>query len=246
MDRKEFFRVNKILNLYQQAVRKKLNTNFWKLKGSSTDKRYISFCKRILKLAKERQIDVEDYINLTVSSWTPSKRGGKFPYLNYLASPAGFDSYELKRQRVKRRFLTADKEAVKAKSPQNFERPFIGAFYSGFRLLSQMEILSFERSDVELFSFFLAFSDIFSPEFFVTHSRFKRFVGSAPNTLAARDLRDAVLSYTKEARSKLEDSFYSIYLSQSRKKVENRERVILTKMFGKFGKRADRIFNLLI
>lgn len=128
----------------------------------------------------------------------------KYPYLILLSSDAGIRMFQEAYQSIDKMFgsETVADEYIKANYPIKYETQFKNCFYEGFSLMVSTIEQNGEDflNDVwNLFSAFYAFNDLFTPAFFITHSRWSEVVNSDTTTLPLeiRELKALLLRHTR-------------------------------------------------
>lgn len=252
--RKRLFEIIRVKNLYQAAINKKLGHDFLQVSlDESTTKgsRNYSLFGKIIDMTSERGINVDDYITVLVMSWDSKKAASRkpYPYLNFLASDIGFQIYGWSMQQLKRKCVSdrGVKVFIKASNPIRHEDKFVNCFYNGFSILEESDSTKeLEESPLLLFVTFLAYSELFTPEFMVTHSRYPELENLSNLTEDELIMRPAIFRYTKATNEKIRwrPGFLNELIA-TRKIVNRREKRSYAGLYGLKGEKA-RIWRLLM
>jgi hypothetical protein len=193
-------------------------------------------------------IKVEDFftVMLDPKSWEGRNLKWKYPPLSFLASEAGFSIFIGRMRGMRSRFMTRKGafSSVKSSNPLNFQSRFTNCFYNGYTIL--WSLLKSGRGKelnnvTSLFAVFLAYADVFTPEFIATHSRFEKFEDYWQRDKCIRDtvraeVARAVIHYAAPVRARMvRDGNYVKKLIEARKGVAERELKSVQKAFGHIG-----------
>jgi len=244
--RQEDFDFERFVNLYSSLASEKRNWKPPKLDlspATSRGARNIRLIVRIIRGCRERKIKISDYLNYMFSRRPP--RGFKYPLLSHLASKNSFDIFIRSRQRNRRLVGKKGlKTYQKSLEIRNREQGFVNCWIFGYEIIKRA-LESFENwnrdSALTIFEVFMAFTDVFSPEFLVTHRLFSRFTRVAKGT----PLGEVVFRYVKPAAERAHRDYrYREELFKARAAVRRRETKYLLKKFGN-DRRWKRIMKIL-
>lgn len=193
-----------------------------------------------------RSLDIKPEEFLAVMFSKPTKmqlqKKFKYPYLGFLASEGAFAAFVNHKGEIARCFGSEEggakriKAMEKATSPTNFEAKFSNCYYGGFPLFYQVyqaKGLAFIKNLYERFALFLAFNEIFTPEFIATHAQFKKYAWRMGNTQEKRAVQVAVNKYVAEVtRAIARNTGYKFDLYEARFRLRARERISVKQMHG--------------
>lgn len=235
----------RVKNTYEKMIRQTLGGKIRSFSiDRNTEKGRVNYNRfvRIVGWCRSQCVPPTEFLSVmfTLRFGGPSGAKWNYPYLEYLASEASFALF-FDRQHFLRRVYASAKSAAKAMSPLNYERLFTNCFFDGMPLLhSAVERDGLEKvKGVEyLAQVFLAFPEVFTVEFLVTHSRFAEF----QQALVQKDneLGLYLLGVTKEVLARIErDHSYLALLTVARRAVAKRERVFSQKAHGSWKEWGD-------
>lgn len=197
----------------------------------------------VVNKCSELKISCSDY--LTVLFQSPnSKPSWKYPYLQFIASDAGVEIYKYRRAVIERSFSGKNTDISKL-SPVNFEDRFVNCYLGGARLIKGLPLVEQERlkeSIVDLFSLFIAFPDVFSPEFVATHSLLEEFL-SLEGGSDVKELQSSVFMYIGNVYKRLrEDGVYFNRVKKAKEVTIAYEKPLVDSLLGD----CEQIWKLLI
>jgi hypothetical protein len=215
-----------------------------------TGKQNMEWFLRVYQRCKEVGTTPKEFLSVMFSLRWGGERAGRwsYPFLNYLASDAAFRVFGVRRQFVRDVFgkNAATRSYMESLSPINAEKKFYNCFYNGFPLLHRavnehgfvvVSKLGF------LFQLFMAFDDVFSPEFIFTHSQYDKVEAGF---LFDTDINEYFNSYMKEVRSKVNrNKNYYEALMKARVMVARRERKQCRRQYVGIAK-WEGIWNLML
>jgi hypothetical protein len=239
LSREEIFGIIRVRVLYELNIKRLLGKTFSfglssKTKAGQRNTRQLL---RILVGCRARNVSPSEYL-FTQFYFHSKKSSWKYPYLNFLGSPAGFTEFEKRKERLTALYKTQRGAKGFLESRQDESLPFKSRFYSGFiSLYSLFELggISEFDSDLKLFLVFLAFPECFSPYFLVTHSKFLGIYNLDDNLLdndskqilsALREKVDAAVCEVSGNRRRSKE------LVDGRRKAEADDFIAVSKVFG--------------
>jgi hypothetical protein len=237
--------VLRIKNAYEKMIRQALNgriRHFFIDKETEKGRANYDKFARIAVWCRGNHVSSAEFLSVmfTLRFGGPSGSKWTYPYLDYLASEAAFTLF-FDRQHFLRRVYASSKAAAKAMSPLNYERLFTNCFFDGLPLLHS----AVERDGLDkvkrvryLAQVFLAFPEVFTVEFLVTHSKFAEFQQALVQM--DNDLSLYLSGVTKEVLARIErDHSYLALLTVARRAVAKRERAFSQKVHGSWKEWGD-------
>jgi len=258
--RREQYDVLRVKFAYQRAVNKALgkkSDSVVKISVSTDTKRGLvnyNFCKRISQRLREAEVPVEEYMSVMFNRSLGGQVRGKkwpYPYLSYLSGERAFEVFKYRKEKLKRLYLREDaaKVMVETKKVRNYDDKFVNCFYNGFSVLERVvangKLSLYQSSPIRLFVVFLAFNEVFTPEFIYTHKRFHEIEALHPMSYKERETKAALILATefvwKRGRG---DALYLRDLKRSRRNVRREELMIVKQVHG-YKKDWRKIWQLL-
>jgi len=237
---REHLDVLRVKQLYERMVRE-VTKSRWRVfpVDPATDRgeKNYGYFKKIHDRCKAEAVDISEFMSVlfTMRNFSKGFRW-EYPYLNYLASDSAFQLYRDSRNQVDEACLGQGKKYLRGMSPLNLEKHFINGFYNGFTALRGVvdyDGLEKTARPENLFAVYLAYVDLFSLEFVITHSKFPEFIKSAAYLGEDAEIQTAVRIHTAPAvRRVKERPVLFRELMVARRAVATREKTAVQKMFG--------------
>lgn len=234
-------RVLRVKLIYENLIRSRIG-KYVRFDVSKATNRGRTSYNRFLWISKkcdELGVSVSDFLGVLFR--TPAGGGSwAYPYLSFVASERAVKIFEYRRGVIERSFLGNRSGIRSASSDSDFEVFFINCFVSGVRLLSSLPddyVATLEQSLEELFSFFLAFPEVFTAEFVASHSKVESFLNGEDS-----EVRQAVVTFVSGVRKRLADPFYRERFWKSRKKVMDYEYGLVVRTVNN----VERLWKILV
>lgn len=228
----EMFRVKRLRDLYQTAVRDLTGQHqrFLLSPEAKNVEHFYTIVRKLFALG----IRVDDFIFVIFNHYKwPRKMSGrqfKYPYLAFLSSNGCLEMFksgarELKGAYVHKKLV---KRVISSKAGGTLEIKFGGCFYHGFDLLySAVKHFGFAYFDrpINLLSFFFAHNDLFTPEFISLHKSFRHMLENKENLYELeKKVARVICEYVSGVRRRAKiDPFYHGRLAHAYKEVRNKE-----------------------
>jgi len=233
----EMFRVKRLRDLYQNAVRDLTGQHQrFLLPGAKNEEHFLTIVKKLFALG----VRVDDFIFVIFNHYKwPRKMSGrdfKYPYLAFLSSAGCLEMFKSGARELKGSYghKKLAKRVISSNAGGTLEVKFGGCFYQGFDYLytavKKFGFAYFERP-VNLLAFFFAHNDLFTPEFISLHKSFRLALEEYPNLHGVeKNLVRVICEYVSSVRRRAKiDPFYHGRLAHAYKEVRNKEGVDIEK-----------------
>ena len=227
---KEAMDVLRFKSLYELMIRETTGGHrHFSIDKEAGKANYDRFLK-VVRWCRVNRVEFKDFLDVLFSLRNTGKNRWAYPYLTYLASSAAFQTF-MDRKRFISSVFHSTEANLHTYSPLNYERYFVNCFYNGVSLVQA----AIDRDGLKevgkgdyLLLLFLAFPEVFTPEFIVTHSRFFPILKEA-----TAEIKSFIISEVAQPLERVrKEVSYRTALMIARASVEKKEKRRAFRMFG--------------